>query len=330
MSSENIKVSVIIPAYNTTEYINCCVVSVLNQTHENLEIILVDDGSEDDTWFVCKELASNNHKISAIHQKNSGVSIARKTGLEAASGDYVMFIDSDDWIDANMVKTMLETLIIENADVIECKFIKEFPSGKKTESTDYNKKLVTDSEGAIERLNYGKIFQASMCNKLFDKSLISPCFFKEGVTIGEDYRFVFEIFSSAKNIAFIPIVFYHYVQRMESASYTGYTNNGFEIIHNYTDIKNTIIEKYPRIRSSAIAFWALQEMAVLISMIKSNSYDAAVISKVCLDMKKTCKDYLKIKEVPVHLKICSLLLVINPKLLILLYKYLFRKRYQIS
>ena len=113
-------------------------------------------------------------------------------------------------------------------------------------------------------------------------------------------------------------------------SYRGYTGNGYSIIENYTIAKNKIVKKYPQIYRSATAYWTLQEMAVIISMVKANLYDKSVIRKVQGDLKGGFREYCRDKKVPVHLKICCLLSVVNPWVLIFIYKHLFRKYYAIK
>ena len=330
MNEQKKKVSIIIPAYNTEKYIYSCVQSILNQTYSNIEIILVDDGSKDNTLAVCNEIAMADSRVQVIHQANKGVSMARQTGLDAAQGEFTMFIDSDDKIDKDMISVMLKQMAAQNADVVECRFIKEFPTGVTEVSTDFGEVKLVEGIKAIELMNYGKIFQASMCDKIFKRALIKDNFFKEGVTIGEDYRFVFEIFKNSKKVLFIPNIFYHYIQREDSASYTGYTGNGYDIINNYTEVKDEICHDYPELETSAVAFWGLQEMAVIISMIKADWYDDQVIKRVHEDIRDSWLFYMRIKEVPVYLKVCCLLLRIHPKLLIMVYKTFFKSRYQLS
>ena len=108
-------ITIIIPVYNTEKYLKKCVMSIVNQTYKNLEIILIDDGSTDSSPMICDTLAEKDNRITVIHQANGGLSSARNTGLDNMHGDYVMFVDSDDYTDTNMIEFLLNQ--IGNADI---------------------------------------------------------------------------------------------------------------------------------------------------------------------------------------------------------------------
>lgn len=131
-------VSVIVPVYNVEKYLARCLDSIINQTYTNLEIILVDDGSKDSSGQICDEYAAKDQRIKVIHKQNGGLSSARNAGLDIASGSYIEFVDSDDWIDKDTVKENLELIINENSNVVffnhyqvfddhiyECELLKE-------------------------------------------------------------------------------------------------------------------------------------------------------------------------------------------------------------
>ena len=112
----NHKISVIIPVYNVEDYLSKCLQSVINQTYTNLEIILVDDGSTDNSGEICDEFSENDNRIKVIHQKNTGVSQARKIGIDVADGKYIGFVDADDWIEPDMYETLINKM--KNSDII--------------------------------------------------------------------------------------------------------------------------------------------------------------------------------------------------------------------
>ena len=118
------KISVIIPIYNVEDYLPQCLDSVIHQTHENLEIILVNDGSTDSCTKICDEYAAKDNRIKIINQENGGLSVARNTGIRTATGDYIAFIDSDDWIVPNFCEILLITALENNAEMVECGFTK--------------------------------------------------------------------------------------------------------------------------------------------------------------------------------------------------------------
>lgn len=124
------KISIIVPIYNAEEHLDKCVKSILMQTEKNLELILVDDGSDDNSLKICKEYEKRDARVRVIHQDNAGVSAARNQGIDIAEGEYIGFVDSDDWIDANMYERLLEEARKTNAEVVMCDATTIFLSGK--------------------------------------------------------------------------------------------------------------------------------------------------------------------------------------------------------
>ena len=115
-------ISIIVPIYRVEKYLNRCIDSILSQSYRNLEIILVDDGSPDNCSIICEEYAKKDKRIKVIHKKNGGLSEARNYGIEASTGDYIMFVDSDDYISKDMCKTLLINALENNADIVVCNF----------------------------------------------------------------------------------------------------------------------------------------------------------------------------------------------------------------
>lgn len=122
MVNEEIKVSIVVPVYNTAKYLEKCLNSICSQTYHNLEIILIDDGSTDQSLNICNSFAEKDSRIHVVHQENKGLSNARNKGMELATGSYISFFDSDDYVEPNMIETMLKVSLFHNADVCECSF----------------------------------------------------------------------------------------------------------------------------------------------------------------------------------------------------------------
>ena len=131
---DNPLVSIIIPVYNVELYVKESIESVLKQTYKNIEIIIVDDGSTDNSLKVCKEVLDTDKRIKVIHQENQGVVKARNKGIELANGDYIMFVDSDDWIDANMVEELVKNMV--DVDIVTSGMYHEIEKGKVVEKYD--------------------------------------------------------------------------------------------------------------------------------------------------------------------------------------------------
>ena len=214
------KVTVVVPVYNTFEYLSKCVNSIRNQTYRNLEIILVNDGSTDDSLKLCELLATKDSRIKVVTQKNKGLAETRNYGMELATGEYICFVDSDDYIDNKMIEILLKTAKKTNADVCEGSFFIHMKNGLIKDVTCEQKgiQFVEDdldlvnaySDATILIPAWDKIYKlASIKNIKFDKT----CF-------KEDADYIFRLCMEGKKFALVPIPFYHYVKR-KSTSITG-------------------------------------------------------------------------------------------------------------
>ena len=141
----NKKVSIIVPVYNSEKTILRCLDSILNQTYKNIEIIIVDDGSTDNSYNLIKSRLNNDHRIKLIKKENTGVSDSRNNGLEITTGEYVTFIDSDDWIELNLIEKMVEVLEKENVDIVCCNYYLNYEDGKQ--------KKIERKENRLDKFN---------------------------------------------------------------------------------------------------------------------------------------------------------------------------------
>lgn len=119
-------ISIIVPVYNVEKYLNKCIDSIINQTYKNIEIILVDDGSTDNSGKICDEYLLRDSRIKVIHKNNGGLSSARNEGINISSGEYIGFVDSDDWVEPNMYEEMYKKILYSNADIVDCGYWKEY------------------------------------------------------------------------------------------------------------------------------------------------------------------------------------------------------------
>ena len=192
-------ISIIIPVYNVEQYLNQCIDSIVNQTYKNLEIILVDDGSTDNSSRICDEYALQDKRIKVIHKENGGVSSARNFGLNIAKGEYIGFVDSDDFIERDMYEILIKTLISTNSQIVSC-------------SINNNKYVIKQNETFNKKEIFRKIkkLPCSVWNKLFSRVVLNEILFREDIFIGEDLLFVFQAFTKANQITFIKDNKYHY------------------------------------------------------------------------------------------------------------------------
>jgi len=202
---QNFLISIIIPVYNVEKYLNRCIESIINQTYKNLEIILVDDGSTDNSGKICDEYALKDNRIKVIHKQNGGVSSARNKGLEVATGEYIGFVDSDDYIEKDMYELLLSTIIETKSQVVVCNWFKGTESNWIENKNFPTKEKLTKTE-ALESF-YWCMFS---WNKLFNRRVIENIRFLESCSCGEDTLFVFNIFIKLEQIYCINLPKYYY------------------------------------------------------------------------------------------------------------------------
>lgn len=214
-------VSVIIPVYNVEQYLRRCIDSVLAQTYTDLEIILVDDGSPDGSGAICDEYAAKDSRIKVIHQANAGVSAARNAGMDLASGEYLAFIDSDDFIEPEMYEQMLAAAEKTGADVVECNY--QYGTWENTDSGEvYVDTGLQALKKAFFQERYGSGHSICPCTKLMARGLFEKVRFLEGCSIAEDVLFCAQLYALSETSAKLDKTFYTYYQSEGSAIRGGY------------------------------------------------------------------------------------------------------------
>lgn len=212
-------VTIIVPVYNVAPYLRKCINSILNQTYKNLEILLIDDGSVDESLSICNNFEICDCRVNVLHQENKGVSAARNFGLRHMSGEYVLFVDADDWIEPDMVETLVTELIAnKTSDAVFCGY-REFE-----DKTGEILKIISPKRHECVSRNNGvaEIFgsySTMLWNKLFRSSLIGPKnLFDESLKIGEDELWMIETLKKSNSIVLIGTALYNYRYRGTGAS----------------------------------------------------------------------------------------------------------------
>lgn len=209
------KISVIIPAYNIAPYIERCVDSVLKQSYNNFEILLVDDGSTDGTSEICDKLAQTDNRIIVFHKKNGGVSSARNLALENITGDFVSIIDGDDWIEPQLFTDAVNTLKQHNAQVFMYEYFVDKESTATYHSVDPKHYGALNNETAVEKTI--SPVNRFLWSKIFDAKLIGETRFDENIILGEDTLFIEEIIYKSEKVYYSSAPYYHYAIRENSA-----------------------------------------------------------------------------------------------------------------
>ena len=210
-------ISIIVPIYNVEKYLDKCVRSILSQDYQNIEILLIDDGSTDSSGRIADEFDKNFKNIKVFHKKNGGLSDARNFGIKQSKGKYLGFIDSDDYVETNMFSFLYNNIKKYDADISICGRFINYEDGREIVQHTYEVlKVMTNEEGLIA-LNSFKYFDMSSCDKLYKKEIFSNIEFPYGLKC-EDYYTMYKLFDKSKVIVYDSKPMYHYYQREGSIS----------------------------------------------------------------------------------------------------------------
>ncbi len=259
-------ISIIVPVYNVKEYLEKSVKSIINQTYKNIEIILVDDGSTDGSDKLCDKLAKIDNRIKVIHKINGGVSQARNVGIDIAKGEYISFVDSDDFVTQDFCETLYNVLKENDADISSVKFRMIRENGEKIyENGEDKDKLVPiktkvyEGNDIIKETLLMKSFKSYACTKLYKKEIFEKHRFKENINY-EDLLFNYEVMKNTKKVAYINKECYLYVKRKNSITATCSEKN----INNFIDI---IIYRYDELKDLIPEFKLYNIYAIIYSLI---------------------------------------------------------------
>lgn len=210
------KISVIVPIYKVEEYLNRCIDSIINQTYSNLEIILVDDGSPDDCGKICDEYAKKDKRIKVLHKENGGLSDARNRGVEVASGKYVCFIDSDDFVNPLMIEVLYNNLIKYKADLSICNYKQTSKSDIDTVNISSENTKVFEGASIMNNL-YNDLYVVTEVawNKLYKKDVWKNIKYPFG-KIHEDAYVIHHILNACKKVVYSDLKLYYYFERENS------------------------------------------------------------------------------------------------------------------
>lgn len=202
-------ISIIVPVYNVAAYLEDCIESILRQTFQDFELLLIDDGSTDSSGAICDRYCSRDSRIRVIHKENGGLSSARNAGLDIAAGDYIIFVDSDDILTDNAVKTIHEELTTTSADVVMGKTVRFTPSGAERPYSRLTERREMSGEEALGLILEGRLLNISVCGVGYKRSVFDKIRFPEKV-ICEDWSVMPDIYLKAVNVIYTPRICYRY------------------------------------------------------------------------------------------------------------------------
>ena len=259
-------ISIIVPVYRVEKYLPRCVDSILCQTFEDFELLLINDGSPDRCGELCEQYAKVDSRVRVIHKQNGGLSDARNTGVAASRAGLVAFVDGDDCIKPDMYEVLYRQLTGERADISVCGIIDCYPNGECSLRCKEGEKLVLNDKEAIRLILQGEKFSVNATNKLFRKELFSQLPFPIG-RHSEDAFIMVELFSRAKRVVFTTDAKYCYMHRKNSLTTSPFQVEDFDTVEAYSDNLAFIRLYYPDLTELAVFrylwsyFYLLEKMA---------------------------------------------------------------------
>jgi len=246
----NALISIIVPVYNVESYLERCIDSIINQRHKNLEIILINDGSTDSSGKICDDYAKNDDRIKVYHIKNGGSSIARNYGIERSSGEYIGFVDSDDWIKPEMYHELIKFALKHKLKVVECSHIKA--SDVKLKNNLENNEIrgkIESRDIALKRIINNKRF--AVWRRLYHKSVIENRYFIKNI-LHQDVYYTVDILNEVNQIGFIENKYYVYnLENPNSVIRSNYSIKKLNSIHAGNYVVNNTKQYNREIRSAA-------------------------------------------------------------------------------
>lgn len=240
-------ISIIVPVYKVEPYLDRCVGSIVNQTYKNLEIILVDDGSPDNCPAMCDAWAETDARIRVIHKENGGLSDARNAGLAAATGAYIGFVDSDDWIDPPMYQCLYEAITATDSDIASCGARRVWLDGTPAqELCSVNRDCVLEQETSMEALITSNGLVQTVWNKLYRTVVTAGVLFPHGL-IHEDDFWSWQVIARARRVVTLKESYYNYLQRDNGIMGMGFTEKSLLPIRAKIERQNYIEKNMPNL-----------------------------------------------------------------------------------
>ena len=251
-------ISIIIPIYNVEKYLSKCIESLVGQTYKDIEIILINDGSPDHCLSICEQYSKKDNRIIVIDQENKGVSAARNAGLKMAKGEYIGFVDPDDWIAPEMYESMHSAMKETNADLCICGYDYYDEHGKVDENRRYNTKeneTITQKDVIYRFSDMPPTIRHGVVNKLFKNELLNGQMFKEGLHSSEDVFFLNEYVQKIQNAVVVHQPYYKNLVRQGSATHGGLSINSLaDSFEAHERMYLDSIRRYPELKNHAAAF----------------------------------------------------------------------------
>ncbi len=313
------KISIIVPIYNLEPYLNGCIDSILSQSFSDFELLLINDGSTDGSGSICDEYADNDNRVKVIHKEYGGVSSARNTGINAATGEYIGFVDGDDYIEAKMYSNLYALSSKTNSDIAICKL------GRVVNGTLIN----SGEEEFVKELNHvesmnelfkGALYRFSLCNKLFKRSCFDKIQFPEG-RIHEDLSTTYRLFANANKAVYTSYIGYMYVKRENSILTSTFSEKRLDAFLGWDEILVFMSKKYPQLSEtvfSSFGYWCVDNVYYVLNQVENRVYRHKYLEMIQGCVRRYYSQILKTETLSLMYKYLITLLNYNVRFLVVM------------
>lgn len=296
-------ISIIVPVYNVENYLRQCIESILNQKYQDFELILINDGSTDSSKKICDEYLKKDSRIKLRHKENGGQSSARNIGLDLATGKYIGFVDSDDWIHEDMYEKLVEHALTHNSDIVACNLLVMNRKGKFKPYNNFSENREYNRSEAMLEIYRNEILTFSPCNKIYDKRLFNKLKFFEGIIL-EDKDISYKLIDKSNKVSYIKESLYYYRYNNKSTLRSSFSLKRIDEFKVQSDMYKYYNENYSNV--SDLIYYDLFDLGIslysevtTLSAVFSKKYDYLIkfdnyiLKKLVLNNKLTLVQRLK-------------------------------------
>lgn len=318
-NKKNILISVVVPVYNVEKYLNRCIDSILIQTYDNIEVLLIDDGSTDGSAKICDKYMKKDKRVTVFHKKNSGLSDARNVGIKRAKGIYITFVDSDDSIEVDMIEYLLFLIEKYNTKMAICSHNIVLCEGKYIKSLGNNKEEILSAENCIKKMLYHKDVDTSAWAKIYHKSLFKNIEYPKG-KLFEDIGTTYKFFLESKNIACGYKNKYNYYIRKNSIVTKTFYEKKLDLLEMTDQMGKDVLKIFPDLKKAVLRRRVYARFSTLNQMINVVNYEKERKSIISFIRKEGYKVLIDLSA-PNRDKFAIILVYLNEKL----YEYIWKK-----
>ncbi len=313
-------ITVIVPVFNTQKHLSKCIDSIINQSYQNLQILLINDGSTDNSPAICDAYAERDSRIRVIHKENKGVSSARNLGIEISTGDYISFIDSDDWLEPGAYEHLVGCIFEHKVGAVIFEYFVDYESGKSVHKA-YNQlngfmdrvKAIETTISPVNRFAWSKIYA---------RELIENVRFDQNIHIGEDTLFACNALGNAQSAYYTSKPLYHHVQSEVSATRCAFNKKRFTGIEAYQRLLQLCQSNYPKIIDVALSAYISLVISTIVELYDARDFPDSrkIISSLNSKIRNHFYTVLHSKNILLRVKVRFLLCCISPWLPYVLHK----------